>query len=137
MARFVTEYPFDELKILIAGVNTGMFYGHARLVEDDNPGEFYVECIKFDDGGAALYRHGNSQFSDAFSQELFARIARVIEQDKHADEFFAEQFAEHNEPDPDQARDERQDREFNANPPVFATMYGTPLVRGASLGERG
>lgn len=121
MARFVCEYGFDELKIKIAGVNTGMFYGHARLVEDDNPGEFYVECIKFDDGGAALYRHGNSQFSDAFSQELFARIARVIEQDKHADEFFAEQ------------------KLYGGNPPgvpVFRPRRGMPLVYGASLGER-
>ncbi len=109
MTKFTCEYPFDELKIIVAGVKTGMFYGYARLVEDSNPGEFYVERIKFDDGGATLYRHSNSAFADAFSKELFSRIARVIEEDDHAAEFFAQQLAESRQPDPDDARDRRRD----------------------------
>ncbi len=109
MTKFTCEYPFDELKIIVAGVKTGMFYGYARLVEDSNPGEFYVERIKFDDGGATLYRRSNSAFADDFSKTLFERIAHVIEDDSHAAEFFAEQLAESQQPDPDDARDRRRD----------------------------
>ncbi len=109
MTKFTCEYPFDELKIIVAGVRTGLFFGYARLVEDSNPGEFYVERIKFDDGGATLYRHSNSAFADSFSNELFSRIARVIEEDDHAAEFFAKQLAESRQPDPDYERDRRRD----------------------------
>jgi hypothetical protein len=109
MTKFVVDYPFDELKIIIAGVKTGMFYGNARLVEDSNPGEFYVERIKFDDGGTTLYRRSSSAFADEFSKELFTRIARVIEEDGHAADFFAGKLEESQEPDPDYERDRRRD----------------------------
>lgn len=137
MATIEFSYGFDELKIEIAGVSTGFFYGYALLVSDERwPEDWSVEEIKFDNGGARLLKSDSRACADPFTRELFTRCAKVIEADSDAQEFFCEKLAEHNEPDPDQARDERQDREFNASPPVFATMYGTPLVRGASLGER-
>jgi hypothetical protein len=109
MTKFTCEYGFDELKIRIANAMTGLFYGKASLVEDSNPGEFYVEWVYFDDNGARLYRHGNSVHMDDFSRELFRRIAQVIESDSHAAEFFAAELAASREPDPDYLRDRRRD----------------------------
>lgn len=104
------EYGFDELKIEIAGVSTGLFFGKATLVSDYRwPEDWSVEEIKFDDGGARLLKSDSRVCADPFTRELFKRCAKVIEADPHAQEFFCEQLAERNQPDPDRAYEERRD----------------------------
>lgn len=102
MRSFTCEYLFDELAInLCDRTETGLLlYGRAELTAagEDYEGEFYVSSIHLD-GGSRLGRPEMSHNSDIFENELFRRIAVVIENDRmlagrHAAEFFAAEFGE-------------------------------------------
>jgi hypothetical protein len=92
--EFAVQYSFEDLEIFINGKRGGMFWGKADLADDGCDG-FYVREIILD-GGARLDRHGTGFLGlpQRFEAELFKRLAREIEESRHAKEFFASQLEE-------------------------------------------
>jgi hypothetical protein len=83
MSAFGLRFDFDELTIAILGRNDNglLLYGAAEL-SGDHEG-FSVEAIYLAEG-TVLRAAGNAEFGrpSAFADELFRRIAAVIENDK-------------------------------------------------------
>jgi len=106
---------FEELNINVCGKSAPgmMLYGTATLTGDEDG--FSVVAVRLD-GGAWLRARGNGAggFPAAFEDELFKRIAAVIENPKTAIGKYAEgEWADVVEAakagDPDRAYDERRD----------------------------
>lgn len=103
MKPFSRQFDFDELVIPILGRNDSglLLYGSAEL-SGDREG-FGVEAIHLA-GGTTLRPAGNAEFGRPapFADELFRRIAAVIESDKtvlgrHAAMEWAELVERHGE----------------------------------------
>jgi hypothetical protein len=108
---------FEELKIPVCGKNSSglMLYGTATLSGDEDG--FSVVFIELGNG-TYLRPRGNGAlgFPAAFEDELFKRIAAVIENPKtdignYAAGEWADVVEDAKAGDPDRAYDERRDRE--------------------------
>lgn len=84
---FEVDYQFDQIEVTCPGL---LAEGVATLVHD-NDGEFYVSEFTLK-GGARFDRHGTGALGSDFSRRLFNTIAIEIENDKHAQAFFAEEL---------------------------------------------
>ena len=111
------DFDFEELNIVVCGKMADgiMIYGTATL-EGDEDG-FSVDTVKIEHG-PLLRRRGNGHlgFPAAFEDELFNRIASVIENPKtaigaHAEREWNSLIEERREGDPDRRYDERRDHE--------------------------
>jgi hypothetical protein len=112
---FELPFEFEELNIVLCGTiaNGMMLYGTATL-EGDEDG-FTVDTVKLEHG-PLLRRRGNGRlgFPSAFEDELFARIAAVIENPKtsigaHAEREWNSLVEQMREGNPDRLHDERRD----------------------------
>lgn len=117
MTTLELEFDFEELSVAICGTvaNGVMLYGTATL-EGDEEG-FTVDSVRLD-GGPALRKRGNGWmgFPAPFEDELFKRIAAVIENPKtvigaHAKREWADAVEQAREGDVDRRHDERRDHE--------------------------
>jgi hypothetical protein len=104
MNALALRFDFDELTIPVLGRNDNglLLYGFAEL-SGDREG-FSVEAVHLAEG-TVLRRAGNSECGRpaAFADELFRRIAAVIENDRtvlgrHAAMEWAELVERHSEP---------------------------------------
>jgi len=93
---YSVSYPFDELPVYGHGM---MAYGVAELVSDGDDA-FYVSDIRLDDG-AFFDRNGGAGLGSQLKRWLFDIMKEVIENDPHAQTFFAEKYAEQSGPDDD------------------------------------
>ena len=108
---------FEELKIPVCGKNSSglMLYGTATLSGDEDG--FSVVFIELGDGTHLRPRgNGGGGFPAPFEDELFKRIATVIENPNTvigawASREWAEVVEDANSGDPDRAYDERRDEE--------------------------
>lgn len=110
---FSFEWDFSDLTLMFNGIKeNGILFSGAADLTDNGDGDFYVASIKLD--GGTILRAGNvpSGHPTPFEGQLFQRLATAIENDEDAIFEWKIAYDERTEPDPDQARQERIDREI-------------------------
>lgn len=109
---FSFEWAFYDFVLMFNGINeSGILFSGAADLTDNGDGNFYVASITLDGGTVLRAANVPNGHPTLFEGQLFQRLATAIENDEDAGFEWKIAYDERNEPDPDQARQERMDTE--------------------------
>lgn len=93
ITSFSIDYPFTEVEVSCPGM---LADGVATLVHDCD-GEFYVKSFTLTKGDT-YERHGSGHLGSHASRWIFEQVAKSIQNDTHAQDYFGRALAEYCEP---------------------------------------
>lgn len=110
---FSFEWDFSDLTLMFnSAIEHGILFSGSADLTDNGDGNFYVASITLDGGTVLRPANVPNGHPTPFEGQLFQRLATAIENDEDAGFEWKIAYDERNEPDPDQARQERMDREI-------------------------
>lgn len=108
MDEFTANFDFEELHL--NGYGEGILLaGTAELSADQEPGQFYISAIKL---GPKWLTRTNQDGRDGLDGQLFHAISVALYAMADVETFYAERYAEFNNPSFDHVYDAKREREI-------------------------